>query len=177
MEAENICSKNCKTISWFFHSKSQNCKEFTKLLLENNYEISRILFHWYFSYSRFGGKDPAYYEFTIGKCYVYMFSTLTMRGWDTLPSKFPAKIALISLLFFGTMIYWHWEAMLLSYLATRVTSLPFIDIPVLLKKAGAGHFTESAPGFLSRFHWRFLAQNLIFVGIKKVQNLSMYPNF
>ena len=33
---------------------------------------------------------------------------------------------------------------------------------VLLKKAGAGHFTESAPGFLSRFHWRFLAQNLIF---------------
>ena len=85
-----------------------------------------------FLYSRFGGKDPAYYEFTIGKCYVYMFSTLTMCGWDTLPSKFPAKIALISLLFFGTMIYWHWEAMLLSYLATRVTSLPFIDIPDLV---------------------------------------------
>ena len=55
-----------------------------------------------------------------------------MRGWDTLPSKLPAKIALVSLLFFGTMIYWNWEAMLLSYLATRVTSLPFIDIPDLV---------------------------------------------
>ena len=33
---------------------------------------------------------------------------------------------------------------------------------VLLKKACAGHFTEGAPEFLRRFHWRFLAQNLIF---------------
>ena len=55
-----------------------------------------------------------------------------MRGWNTLPSKLPAKIALFSLLFFGTMIYWHWEAMLISYLATRVISLPFKDIPDLV---------------------------------------------
>ena len=38
----------------------------------------------------------------------------------------------------------------------------FLEPAVLLKKAGAGHFTECAPGFLSRFHQRFLAQNLIF---------------
>ena len=55
-----------------------------------------------------------------------------MRGWSTLPSKSPAKIALFSLLFFGTMIFWHWEAMLISYLATRVISLPFKDIPGLV---------------------------------------------
>ena len=55
-----------------------------------------------------------------------------MRGWDTLPSKLPAQIALFSLLFFGTMIYWHWEAMLISFLATRVISLPFKDIPDLV---------------------------------------------
>ena len=55
-----------------------------------------------------------------------------MRGWSTLPSKLPAKIALFSLLFFGTMIFWHWEAMLISYLATRVISLPFKDIPDLV---------------------------------------------
>ena len=76
-------------------------------------------------YLRLGGKDPAYQEFTIGKCYVYLCSTLTMRGWNTLPSKLPAQIALFSLLFFGTMIFWHWEAMLISFLATRVISLPF----------------------------------------------------
>ena len=55
-----------------------------------------------------------------------------MRGWNTLPSKSPAQIALFSLLFFGTMIFWHWEAMLISYLATRVITLPFKDIPDLV---------------------------------------------
>ena len=55
-----------------------------------------------------------------------------MRGWNTLPSKLPAQIALFSLIFFGTMIFWHWEAMLISYLATRVVSLPFKDIPDLV---------------------------------------------
>ena len=55
-----------------------------------------------------------------------------MRGWNTLPSKLPARIALFSLIFFGTMIFWHWEAMLISYLATRVISLPFKDIPDLV---------------------------------------------
>ena len=29
-------------------------------------------------------------------------------------------------------MFWHWEAMLISYLATRVVSLPFKDIPELL---------------------------------------------
>ena len=55
-----------------------------------------------------------------------------MRGWNTLPSKLPARISLFSLIFFGTMIFWHWEAMLISYLATRVISLPFQDIPDLV---------------------------------------------
>ncbi len=30
------------------------------------------------------------------------------------------------------MIYWHWEAMLISYLATRVIKLPFTSIAGLI---------------------------------------------
>jgi hypothetical protein len=69
-----------------------------------------------------------------------------MRGWNTLPSKLPARIALFSLIFLGTMIFWHWEAMLISYLAIRVIPLPFKDITdlvantqfrILLKPGGA----------------------------------------
>ena len=30
------------------------------------------------------------------------------------------------------MIFWHWEAMLISYLATRVISLPFKDMTDLV---------------------------------------------
>jgi hypothetical protein len=59
-----------------------------------------------------------------------------MRGWNTLSSKLPGQIALFSLLFFGTMIFWHWEAMLISYLATRVISLPFKNIPGLVANTG-----------------------------------------
>ena len=55
-----------------------------------------------------------------------------MRGWSVLPSKPAAQLALFSILFFGTMIFWHWEAMLISYLATRVIVLPFNNIPELV---------------------------------------------
>ena len=90
---------------------------------------------------RFGKKDPAYHEFTFGKSYIYLCSTLTMRGWSILPSKTAAKIALFSLLFFGTLMFWHWEAMLISYLATRVNVMPFTDIADLV--ANTGIFSEA----------------------------------
>ena len=81
---------------------------------------------------RIGFQDSSRDEFTLGKSYVYQLSTLTMRGWSETPTKSTAQIALYSLLFFGTMTYWHWEAMLISYLATRVTVLPFNNIPELI---------------------------------------------
>ena len=55
-----------------------------------------------------------------------------MRGWNVLPSKPAAQLALFSLLFFGTLMFWHWEAMLISFLATRVIVMPFNDIPKLV---------------------------------------------
>ena len=64
-----------------------------------------------------------------------------MRGWSILPSKTAAKIALFSLLFFGTLMFWHWEAMLISYLATRVNVMPFTDIADLV--ANTGIFSEA----------------------------------
>jgi hypothetical protein len=33
----------------------------------------------------------------------------------------------------GMIFYWHWEAMLVSYLATRVLTLPFHGLPELLR--------------------------------------------
>ena len=84
---------------------------------------------------RFPAKDPvAYHEFTFGKSYTYLCSTLTMRGWDILPIKSSAQVALFSLLVFGTLTYLHWEAMLISYLSTRKIVLPFQNIPELISK-------------------------------------------
>ena len=55
-----------------------------------------------------------------------------MRGWSIVPSKPSAQLALFSLLFFGTLMFWHWEAMLISYLASRVIVMPFNDIAQLV---------------------------------------------
>ena len=74
-----------------------------------------------------------------------------MRGWNTLPSKLPAQIALFSLLFFGTMMFWHWEAMLISYLATRVISLPFKDIPDLVSNTEFGIILRPGTAFEDAF--------------------------
>ena len=58
-----------------------------------------------------------------------------------------------------------------AHFAMRYPVLVKKNLPVhtmvLLKKTGAGHFTKCAPGFLSRFHWGFLAQNLIFYVYQK----------
>lgn len=74
----------------------------------------------------------AYKEFTFAKCLVFVFSALAMRSWSDVPSKLAPRISFISLLFFGTMIYYYWEANLISYLTTRVTPLPFQSLSQLL---------------------------------------------
>jgi hypothetical protein len=55
-----------------------------------------------------------------------------MRGWSILPSNPAAQLAIFSLLFFGTLMFLHWEAMLISYLATRIIVMPFTDIAELV---------------------------------------------
>ena len=55
-----------------------------------------------------------------------------MRGWDILPERIGGRIALFALLIWGTLIYWHWEAMLITYLSTRQIVLPFNNIPELV---------------------------------------------
>ena len=61
-----------------------------------------------------------------------------MRGWNIWPIKPGAEIAVFSLLFFGTIMYLHWEAMLISYLATRVTVLPFNNVPEIRVDKSSG---------------------------------------
>ncbi len=87
------------------------------------------------TYSRFGETDPNYHEFTYGKTNVFVVSTLTMRGWSCSPSTSASRTAFICLLYFGMFTYWHWEAMLISYLATRVIVLPFNDLRGLVEES------------------------------------------
>ncbi|XP_059085628.1 glutamate receptor 2-like [Tigriopus californicus] len=65
-------------------------------------------------------------ELTLGKCYAFIAGILTSaRAWDNAPSPLKARLAFFSLLVGGTLVFWHWEAMLISYLSSRVIVLPF----------------------------------------------------
>ena len=59
---------------------------------------------------------------------------MTMRGWSHEPTKNSGKLVFFSLMFFGILTYWHWEAMLISYLSTRFIVLPFNTIPELIDR-------------------------------------------
>ena len=112
------------------------------------------------SFFRFGARDPNCDEFTLSKSFVFTTGVMTFaRSWSTDPSTSAARIAFLrfdwafkknnsysffteprelkgtltfSLLFGGTFIFWHWEAMLVSYLSTRLIVLPFNNLQELI---------------------------------------------
>ena len=109
---------------------------------------------------KLGKHDPIKEEFTFGKAYVYQSSTLTMRSWSHVPVKFTSRIALFSILFFGTLIFWHWEAMLISHLATKIIVLPFTNIRGLLLNSDvriallAGSYFEDSFRYSTDQDWK-----------------------
>ena len=70
-------------------------------------------------------RDEQREEFSLGKSYVFVASVLTQRGWSDSPVSTAARVAFLSFLVGGVLLYLHWESMLISYLATRVTPIPF----------------------------------------------------
>ena len=73
-------------------------------------------------------------EFKLLKSYILTFGAMPFsRGWDTEPISVRGKIAFLSIMIGGTLVYWHWEAMLISFLTSRTTALPFNTIEQLVK--------------------------------------------
>ncbi len=55
-----------------------------------------------------------------------------MRDWSPVPEKPHGRIIFFSVVLFGTMVYYHWEAMIISYLSMRTIRLPFNSLEELL---------------------------------------------
>ena len=55
-----------------------------------------------------------------------------MRGWKQQPTKNSGQLVFLCLVVFGLVIYYHWEAMLVSYLSARFIVMPFNSIPELI---------------------------------------------
>lgn len=65
-----------------------------------------------------------------------MFGTLTQRGWPTEPkNSLASRGVFLFLIMFGSLTFWYWEAMLVSYLSTVKTVLPFSSVSELVRSS------------------------------------------
>ncbi|XP_059081679.1 glutamate receptor ionotropic, kainate glr-3-like isoform X2 [Tigriopus californicus] len=81
------------------------------------------------------GNEPEQEEFTLSKSFCFVAGAMTIaRGWNTTPWRIQNRILFFSVMLGGTLIYWHWEAMIISFLAVRTTVLPFSSMEEMLTK-------------------------------------------
>ncbi len=66
--------------------------------------------------------------------YAFAAGTFTIYSWPLTPSSQRGRAAFLSLLLLGTVAYWHWEAMIISFLAVRTVALPFLSMEELATK-------------------------------------------
>ena len=83
----------------------------------------------------FPGQDENASEYELSGCYCFVTKTLIMEGNGVLPRVNSNRIALASVILAAMIIYYYWEAMLISYLAVRKTQLPFTTLEELAENS------------------------------------------
>ena len=71
----------------------------------------------------------------MSKCYVFAYKALLFHGWNYTPTFLQNRIAFITVAITAMICYWHWEAMIISYLAVRKIVLPYESFEQLLSKS------------------------------------------
>lgn len=81
------------------------------------------------------GDDQHASEYGLGDCYAFVAKTLIMQASRVMPSIHSNRIAFATVMMAGTLLYYHWEAMLISYLSVRKTHLPLRSVEDLDKRS------------------------------------------
>ena len=81
------------------------------------------------------GKEDLKDEFRLSNCYVFAYKALLFHGWNYTPTFLQNRIAFITVVITAMICYWHWEAMIISYLAVRKIILPYESFEQLLTKS------------------------------------------
>ena len=81
------------------------------------------------------GYDECGDNYDLGDCYCFVFKTFLMLGSKVMPNSYSSRISFMTVIVAGALIYWYWEAMVISYLAVRTTQLPIITLHDLVKKS------------------------------------------
>ena len=81
------------------------------------------------------GKEQVQDDLRLSDCYCLAYKTVLMQGWSKTPQSYQNRIAFACVMIAGMLLYWHWEAMVISYLAVRTVQLPIITLEDLVKKS------------------------------------------
>ena len=73
--------------------------------------------------------------FSLSDCYCLVYKSILMLGDTTAPQKMSRRITFITVLTGSMMLYYLWEAMLISYFSTPKIDLPFNSLEELLTKS------------------------------------------
>ena len=60
---------------------------------------------------------------------------MMMLGNKVMPAASYNRISFVTVIFASTLLYYHWEAMVISYLAVKTTQLPIITLQDLVQKS------------------------------------------
>ena len=58
-----------------------------------------------------------------------------MMGSKVMPERYSSRIFFLTVVILGALVYWYWEAMVISYLAVRTIQLPIMTLQDLLYKS------------------------------------------
>ena len=84
----------------------------------------------------FSDDEPFQDEFSAENSFAFVAGAMTIaRGWSHTPARTRNRIVFLSVMAAGTLVYYHWEAMIISYLAARNIVLPFRSLEELLGKS------------------------------------------
>ena len=86
-------------------------------------------------YQFISGKERVHKEFRLSDCYCFAYKTLLMQGWSQTPGSYQNRIVFVFVMIAGMLLYWHWEAMVISYLAVRKIVLPYTSFEQLLSSS------------------------------------------
>ena len=78
-------------------------------------------------------KDGSTKKYAISDCLCFALKTLVLRDDGTNPKSGATRTAYASIVFGGIMIYYLWEAMLISYLSVKKVYMPFRTLEELEK--------------------------------------------
>ena len=76
-----------------------------------------------------------YERYSLANCYCIVYKSLLMMGWGNNPRRARFRIVFLTIVLSSMIVYYLWEAMLISYFQTPKTVIPFSSLEEFLSKS------------------------------------------